>query len=52
MNQQKLLDEYKAFIEPHLSSSSVIAYVRDVKCYIETMGDKLLTATQSDMKSS
>lgn len=50
MNQQKLLEEYQAFIEPHLSSSSVIAYVRDASRYIETMGDKLLTATQSDIE--
>lgn len=50
MNQQKLLEEYKVFIKPHLSSRTLVSYEGDVSRYIEAMEDKLLTATQSDIE--
>ena len=51
MNKEKLLVDYKSFIEPHLSSSSIISYLNDVKRYVEFIGDNLLTAKTEDVEA-
>ena len=50
MKTTQLLENYKSFIEPHLSESSVLAYVKDVKRYVEDNEDKLYKATQEDIE--
>ena len=50
MKTTQLLENYKSFIEPHLSESSVLAYVKDVKRYVEDNEDKFDTATQEDIE--
>lgn len=49
MKIKQLLNDYQGFITPHLSESSVIAYVKDVRRYVED-NENFLTATKEDIE--